>query len=304
MPPLRLGTRGSALARAQTAEAARALAALGLETEQVIIQSEGDRDRLTSLRTLGGRGVFVRALEQALADGEIDLAAHSAKDVPSSPLSGTVLAAFLPRADVRDALVAAGGRTLDDLPPAARVGTGSRRRAAQLLARRPDLIPTDIRGNVDTRLRKLADGEVDALLLAAAGLIRLDRAEAATQLLPPDLMLPAPGQGAIVLQCRDDDANTRKVLARCDHPPTRIAVTAERAALAALGVGCSLPIAALAHARTSEVTLLARLLSLDGSRRIEIQRSAPADDAEALGREVGAALLDRGGRDMLAELDQ
>ena len=300
---LRLGTRGSALARTQTAEAARALAAQGIETEQLIIESEGDRDRTTSLRTLGGRGIFVRTLERALLDGEIDVAVHSAKDVPSSPLAATALAAFLPRADVRDALVTTGGAALDALASGAQVGTGSRRRAAQLLARRPDLVPTDIRGNVDTRLRKLADGEVDALLLAAAGLIRLDRTDAATELLPPDVMLPAPGQGAIALQCRADDAAARALLAACDHPPTRIAVTAERAVLAALGVGCSLPIAALAHVRAGEVVLLARLLSRDGSRRIEVQRAAPTAEAEALGREVGEALLERGGRELLAELE-
>lgn len=303
MPPLRLGTRGSALALAQTAEVRRTLAAQGVATREVIIQSEGDRDRLTSLRTLGGRGVFVRALEQALLNGEIDAAIHSAKDVPSSPLAGTALAAFPPRADVRDALVAADGRALDELPRGARVGTGSRRRTAQLLARRPDLAPSDIRGNVDTRLRKLAEGEVDALLLAAAGLIRLARPDAASQLLPLNLMLPAPGQGAIALQCRADDAAARDALASCDHQPTRIAVTAERAVLRALGAGCSLPIAALAHVRGGEATLLARLLSPDGSRRIDVQRAAPTAEAEALGREVGEALLDRGGRELLAELE-
>lgn len=300
---LRLGTRGSALALAQAAEAARALAAQGVETEQVVIESEGDRDRTTSLHTLGGQGIFVRRLERALLDGEIDVAVHSAKDVPSSAPAGAPLAAFLPRADVRDALVAADGAGLDDLPSGARVGTGSRRRAAQLLARRPDLVPTDIRGNVDTRLRKLADGEVDALLLAAAGLIRLGRTEAATELLPPDVMLPAPGQGAIALQCRADDDAARALLAACDDPPTRIAVSAERAALGALGVGCSLPIAALAHVRAGEVVLLARLLSRDGSRRIEVQRAAPADEAESLGRGVGEVLLERGGRALLEELE-
>lgn len=299
---LRLGTRGSALALAQAAEAARALAVQGVETERVIIESEGDRDRTTSLHTLGGQGIFVRRLERALLDDEIDVAAHSAKDVPSA--TGAPLAAFLPRVDVRDALVAADGAGLDALPSGARVGTGSRRRAAQLLARRPDLVPTDIRGNVDTRLRKLADGEVEALLLAAAGLIRLGRTEAATELLPPDVMLPAPGQGAIALQCRADDDAARSLLAACDDRPTRIAVSAERAALGALGVGCSLPIAALAHVRAGEVVLLARLLSLDGSRRIEVQRAASADEAEALGRGVGEALLERGGRALLEELEQ
>ena len=181
MPPLRLGTRGSILARIQTAEAATAIQAGGTETIEVIIQSEGDRDRTTSLHTLGGRGVFVRVLEQALLDGEIDVATHSAKDVPSAPLDGTVLAAFLPRADVRDAVATRDGAPLAALPPGSTVGTGSRRRAAQLLASWPQLVPTDIRGNVDTRLRKLADGDVDALLLAAAGLIRLNRADAATR---------------------------------------------------------------------------------------------------------------------------
>ncbi len=302
MQPLRLGTRGSALARIQTAEAAAAIRAQGGETRECIIQSEGDRDRSTPLRRLGGRGVFVRALEQALLDGAIDIAVHSAKDLPSALLPGTTLAALLPRADVRDALVARGGRPLAELPCGAKIATGSRRRAAQLRARRPDLIAADIRGNVDTRLRKLAAGECDALLLAAAGLIRLGRA-AGAELLPPDLMLPAPGQGAIALQCRSGDAAARGLLAACGDAPTHAAVSAERGVLAALGAGCSLPIAALAHSRGGVLTVLARLLSPDGSQRIEVQRSGSECRAAELGRAAGAALLDRGGRGLLAELE-
>lgn len=302
MTALRLGARGSPLARIQTAEAAAALADAGAETREVIIQSEGDRNRSTPLRSIGGRGVFVRAIEQALLDGRIDAAVHSAKDMPSAPLAGTHLAAYLPRADVRDAVVTRDGRPLAELPPGATVGTGSQRRAAQLRSRRPDLTPVDIRGNVDTRLRKLAAGEVDALLLAAAGLIRLGRAERAAELLPTGIMLPAPGQGALALQCRANDADARALLEACDDHPTHVAVSAERGVLAALGLGCSLPIAALARAHNDEVTVRARLLSLDGSRRTEAQHAGSAADAAEIGRQLGRTLLNRGGRDLLAEL--
>ena len=206
MPALRLGTRGSALARRQTDAVAGALARRGVESAPLVVRTTGDRDATASLLVIGGQGVFVRQLEEALLDGRIDVAVHSAKDMPSDLLPGTTIAATLPRGDVRDALV---GATLAGLAPGARVGTGSRRRVAQLLAARPDVAPLDIRGNVDTRLRKLADGQYDALILAAAGLERLGRAESVAELLPIDVMLPAPGQGVIALQIRDDNAHAR-----------------------------------------------------------------------------------------------
>ncbi len=303
--PLRVGTRGSALSRAQTELALAALRNAGLEAEAVIIRTEGDRDRATSLRVLGGRGVFVRAIETALLNGEIDLAAHSAKDIPSALQAGTTLAAFLPRADVRDALVTPterGWAGVDDLSHGARVGTGSRRRAAQLRSRRPDLQIADIRGNVDTRIRKLLAGEFDAIVLAVAGLARLGQQSGVTIApLPIDLMLPAPGQGAIALQSRSDDDTLIASLTAANHRPTELAVRAERAALSQLGAGCTLPVAALGHVRLDEVVVAGRMLSLDGTRRIELQRSGPGDDPEAVGRELGQALLDRGGRALMEQ---
>ena len=207
---LRAATRGSALALVQTELAATALRALdpALVVENVEVRTEGDRDRSTPLSVLGGRGIFVRAVEEALLDGRADIAVHSLKDMPTTQLPGLTLAAVLPRADLRDALVAREGRRLADLPPGARVGTSSRRRVALLRALRPDVEAVEIRGNVDTRLRKVAEGEYDAAVLAAAGLERLGRISEATELFEPERFLPAPGQGAIVVQCRADDTAT------------------------------------------------------------------------------------------------
>ena len=298
MPALRLGTRGSALARRQTDAVAGALARRGVESAPVVVRTTGDRDATASLLAIGGQGVFVRQLEEALLDGRIDVAVHSAKDMPSDLLPGTTIAATLPRGDVRDALV---GATLAGLAPGARVGTGSRRRVAQLLAARPDIAPLDIRGNVDTRLRKLADGQYDALILAAAGLERLGRTEAVAELLPIDVMLPAPGQGVIALQIRDDDAHTRDTVAQIDHPPTGVALRAERALLRTLGAGCAVPIGGLAHLRAGEVSLLARAIDITGRRVIAVQESGPASDPEAVGRRAGERLLARGAREFLPE---
>ncbi len=298
MASLRLGTRGSALARRQTDAVARALAGRGIESTPVVVRTQGDRDAGASLLAIGGQGVFVRQLEEELLEGRIDVAVHSAKDVPGELLPGTAIAATLPRGDVRDALV---GATLAGLPSGARVGTGSRRRAAQLLAARPDVAPADIRGNVDTRLRKLAAGDYDALILAAAGLERLDRTEAVAELLPIDVMLPAPGQGVIALQIRDDDARARDALSAIDHPPTGAALHAERALLRGLGAGCAVPIGGLARLRAGEVVLLARAIEVTGERVIAVQESGPADDPETVGRRAAERLLARGAREFLPE---
>lgn len=291
---LRLGGRASKLSLVQADLASRALAAIGLETEFVPIVTQGDRDRTSSLRTIGGQGVFVRAVESALLNGEIDLAVHSAKDVPPTIREGTTLAAYLPRADVRDALVSRNEIGLLDLPMGATVGTGSRRRAAQLLRLRPDLEVVDIRGNVDTRIAKVETGEFHAVILAAAGLQRLERM--ATEVLPIDLMMPAPGQGALVVQCRAEDAEQ---ISAANDPPTCLAVSAERAMLRALGAGCSLPLAAIGGVRGGEVLLAGRLLSGDGSERLEVQRSG--EDPESVGGEVAETLLERGGRRLMEE---
>ncbi|MDE2965955.1 MAG: hydroxymethylbilane synthase [Chloroflexota bacterium] len=290
----RLGGRASKLSLVQAELAAEALRAVGIETEFVPVSTQGDRDQTSSLRTIGGQGVFVRAVESALLDGEIDVAVHSAKDVPPTIAEGTVLAAYLPRGDVRDALVSRDQVGLLDLPHGAKVGTGSRRRAAQLLRLRSDLQVIDIRGNVDTRLRKVERGEYHAVVVAAAGLQRLGRAP--SELLPIDLIMPSPGQGALVIQCRSEDADR---VAAANHQASAQAVSAERAMLRALGAGCSLPLAALGGMRGGEVLLAGRLLSADGSERIEVQRSA--SDPEVVGAEVAEALLERGGRRLMEE---
>ena len=292
---MRLGGRASKLSMVQAELAAEALAAVGIETEFVPITTQGDRDQTSSLRTIGGQGVFVRAVESALLEGAIDLAVHSAKDVPPAVAADTTLAAYLPRGDVRDALVSRAGAGILDLPEGARVGTGSRRRAAQLLRLRPDLNVADIRGNVDTRISKVNNGEYAAVIVAAAGLQRLQRE--ATELIPIDLMMPSPGQGALVIQCRIDDAEH---VAAANHAPTALAVSAERAMLRALGAGCSLPLAALGGTRGGEVLLAGRLFSTDGSERIELQRSG--ENPDEVGAEVAEALLERGGR-RLMEMD-
>ena len=283
---LRLGTRGSALSLAQAAEAEAALAAIGLETERVIIRTQGDRDQRSPLSKIGGQGVFARTLEEALLQGEIDVAVHSAKDVPSTLLEGTALAAVLRRADVRDALITRDGSSLASLPQGATIGTGSSRRAAQLRAARPDLQIAPIRGNVDTRLRKLAQAEFDAIILAAAGLSRLNRLNEATELLPINIMLPAPGQAALLLQTRSDEAAP---LHPCSDTASELAVRAERAMLRELGAGCALPVGALAHARAGTITLAARLFDEESGRQFDVQRSD--EDAEELGRNVGSVLL-------------
>ena len=302
MALLRLGTRGSALAQRQAAEAAAALHAQGIRTEIVICTTQGDRDTDGSLQVIGGQGVFVREIEEALLAGRIDAAVHSAKDMPPLLLAGTEVAAYLPRADVRDVLVSRDGQTLAALPAGARVGSSSSRRWAQLLAVRPDLIPDEIRGNVDTRLAKVERGDYDAVLLAAAGLQRLDRLEVVTEYLPVDVMVPAPGQGAIALQARADDRETIAALQRLNHRPTSLAVRAERAFLAALGAGCLLPVAALAHVRGDLLTIVGLVANGAGSRIIKSQRGGDAAAPEAVGRSLGEAMIAQGALDLLHEV--
>ncbi|HET7173099.1 MAG TPA: hydroxymethylbilane synthase [Nocardioidaceae bacterium] len=246
MTTLRLGSRASALARAQAQLVADRLAgALGAEVRIVDIRTRGDRDR-SPLADIGGQGVFVGAVRGSLAAGQVDIAVHSLKDLPTEGDDRVVLAAVPERADPRDALVAARGRTLATLDPGARVGTGSARRAAQLLAARPDLSVVPVRGNVDTRLALVERGEVGAVVLAMAGLLRLGREDAVTDLLDPSTMLPAPGQGALAVEVAAANVELAgEVAAVLDEPATRLAVTAERELLAALGVGCSAPVGAL-----------------------------------------------------------
>ena len=292
MTRLRLATRGSRLALAQSELVAAALRAShpGIELELVRVRSEGDIDRDSPLTEIGGRGVFVRAVEQALLDGRAEIAVHSLKDVPTAAIEELTLAAILPRGDARDALVSSGGRRLAALPSGARVGTGSRRRALLLRALRPDIEVAPIRGNVDTRLGKVESGEYDAVVLAAAGLARLGRLEEATQLFEPMEFLPSPGQGALAVQCRGDDAATRGLLAGIDDAATRAAVEAERGVLAELGSGCSVPVGAYAQIADGLLALRAMIGDDAGEQASFGDAAGPADEAEALGRGLAAQL--------------
>ena len=243
----RIGTRGSALARTQAGMVADALeVTTGQRSELVTVRTVGD-DHPGSLADMPQPGVFVSALRDALLAGEVDVAVHSMKDLPSAPVEGIMLAAVPVREDPRDALVTADGQGLADLPPGARVGTGSPRRAARLRALRPDLELVDLRGNVDSRLARVTDGDLDAVVLAVAGLTRLGRAAVISEILAPELMLPAPAQGALAVECRSDDDVTCGLLASLDHRDSRLRALAERAVLAAVGASCASAIGALAQ---------------------------------------------------------
>jgi hydroxymethylbilane synthase len=291
MSQLRVGTRGSALAVAQTTTVADALsAATGRPTTIVTVRTEGDVST-RPLAQLGGTGVFAAALRRALLDGECDLVVHSLKDLPTTPEPGLVVAAHPARADARDALCARDGLTLAALPASARVGTGSPRRVAQLLARRPDLQVIDVRGNVDTRLGKVAGGELDAVVLAAAGLDRIGRSDAATERFDLAGWPTAPGQGALAVEVR---AGEESLVAMLDDPATRVAVEAERRVLALLEAGCSAPVGVHAWQADDELRLEASVYSLDGSQRLSSSGTGSHDEVEALAARVVGELLDAG----------
>ncbi len=296
--PLKIGARASELARWQADWVAARLRETGVEIELVPISTTGDRRR-EAIAAIGGQGVFTKEIQHALLAGRIDLAVHSLKDLPTAAVAGLILAAVPARGPCGDVLVSAGGASLDQLPAGARVGTGSPRRRAQLLRRRSDLHVSPVRGNVDTRLRKLRDNELDAVVLAEAGLVRLELAERITQRLPVDVMLPAPGQGALGLEIRADDGAARQVVAALDHPETHAAVLAERTLLAALQGGCLAPVAALARVENARLTLVGRVLDRDGARLIEANDAAAPADAEQLGRRVAEKLLDQGAGELI-----
>ncbi|HET7677726.1 MAG TPA: hydroxymethylbilane synthase [Candidatus Limnocylindrales bacterium] len=282
-PLLRLGTRGSALARRQAALVAAALEAHGIEVETVAVQTEGDRRRP---ETVWGEGAFVRAIEAALLDGRVDVAVHSAKDVPTDEPDGLLLAAFPRREDPRDALVGrVPGLRLADLPAGARVGTDSPRRTGFLRGLRPDLDFHPLHGNVDTRLRRLEEGETDALVLALAGLRRLGREQRAGEVFAPEVLPPAPGQGALAVQARSDDERTIALLRLIDHVETRAAVLAERAFLRAMGGGCRAPIGALARVEAGEVVLIGGAVGAAGP--VVEEARGPVGAAEAVGLALG-----------------
>jgi hydroxymethylbilane synthase len=301
---LRLGTRGSELALAQASSVAAELTSrLHRPVELIPVTTRGDTST-RPLREIGGTGVFVGLLRELLLDGRLDAAVHSAKDLPAADEAELTIAAVPPRADPRDALVA-GGRRLAQLPGGARIGTGAPRRAAQLRRTRPDLTVVDIRGNVDTRLRAVRDGTVDAVVLAAAGLARLGSLESVDELFDPTVMLPAPAQGALAVECRTDDQATMGVLGALDHPPSAWAVRAERALLVGLSAGCTAPVGALAELLPGDerrLELRAAVFSADGQRAVLRSLSGPVEQATRIGHRLAEALLDAGAGQLVREI--
>ncbi|MDX6299155.1 MAG: hydroxymethylbilane synthase [Nocardioidaceae bacterium] len=306
LPPVRVGTRASTLARTQSGHVAQALRErLGREVVMVEVTTEGDVSR-APLAAIGGTGVFVGALRDALLRGEVDIAVHSLKDLPTSPHPDIAVAAVPLREDPRDVVVARDGLTLGELPAGARVGTGSPRRAAQLRALGLGFDVVAIRGNVDTRIRKVATGEVDAVVLARAGIARLGRMDEVTEVLDPLQMLPAPGQGALAVECRGVDTDLEaEVRAAIDDARTRTAVTAERAVLAGLEAGCSAPVGALAEIAEGdagdELWLRAVALSGDGSATVRRSATGSPQQAEKVGRDLAQEMLEDGASDLIEE---
>ena len=299
---IRLGTRASRLARLQTDLVSKALARIDptIEFRSIEISTEGDRDLRTPLPEIGGKGVFTQELEQALHDGTIDLAVHSLKDVPVEPSVGLTLAAVGMREDPREVWISAKGWTLATLPIGAKVGTCSTRRAAQLLVHRPDLQLAPLRGNVDTRIAKAGAGEFEAIVIAAAGVHRLGLTSAVTEYLPLEIMLPAPGQGALAVQCRADDAAVLELLRGLDERNVRAATDAERGFLEGLGGGCAAPIAAFGRADEGRIRLEGLVLSLDGQRQIRLVWEGPAADGRRVGLRLAAEARAKGAEALLA----
>lgn len=292
-------TRPSPLARAQTAHIIRLLQAAwpDLECREYIIPAQGDRLVDQPLPEIGSRGLFTSDLETALLSGQVDVAVHSLKDLPVEETPGILIAAVPERDSAFDVLVSAQGQTLANLPEAARVGTSSLRRSAQLLACRPDLTILPLRGNIDTRVRKLMSREYDAIVLASAGLTRLGLQTQITETLSLDVMLPAPGQGALAAQCRAEATETVNLLAAIHDPLTSASVTAERAFLAGLGGGCSLPVGAFAQKNDGQIILTGAVISADGKRTIRL--SAVDQEPHELGERLARFVLERGAADLL-----
>ncbi len=294
---LTIGSRGSQLALWQARWIQARIQSFGVETRLEIIHTTGDKITDVALSKVGTKGLFTKEIEEALLSGAIDLAVHSLKDMPTELPDGLTLAAIPEREDPRDALV---GRGLSALAQQARVGTSSLRRAAQLRAIRPDLQIENIRGNLDTRLRKLDAGQYDAIVLASAGLRRLGWENRITELLDPAVMCPAVGQGALAVETRADAGAAQQIAQRLEHRETRIAVTAERAVLAALGGGCQVPIGAYATVRQDScLAIQAIIVSPDGTQVIRKQATGESIDAAAIGRALGDELLSEGGRQIL-----
>jgi hydroxymethylbilane synthase len=296
---LRLGTRASDLALWQADWVTAELAARGFEIERVLITTQGDATQIGPIGAIGGQGVFTKEIQRALLENRIDLAVHSLKDLPTEPVEGLTLAAVPERENVGDVLVSPQAYTLDELPQAAIVGTGSLRRRTQLLHVRPDLKIEDIRGNVDTRLKKLDDGQYDAIVLAEAGLRRLEFTDRITHVLDRAIMLPAVGQGALGIEARADDAETLEALLPLQDVTSRAAVTAERRLLHSLRGGCLAPIGAWGRMQDDRLTLSAVVLSHDGQQKLTAETSGSLDNAESLGQSVADDLIGQGATELI-----
>jgi hydroxymethylbilane synthase len=296
---LRLGTRGSRLAVAQSGQVADALRARGAEIEMVVIRTSGDRLADVALADFGGKALFVREIEEALLDGRVDAGVHSLKDMPAVLPDGLRLAAYPPREDPRDVLLTRSGGGLEELPRGARVATSSLRRRALLLARRPDLRIEPIRGNVDTRLRKLDEGLCDGLVMARAGLERLGLKPKHAEPLPVEEFLPAVGQGILGLEARAADGEVLEALRGVDHAGTRMQALAERAFLRRLGAGCHTPVAGHARIEGDAISIAGLVASLDGATVLAGEVSGLCSQAEELGERLGGELLARGARALL-----
>ncbi len=298
---IKIGTRGSKLALAQTNSVVEQLKKIApdVEPEICVIKTSGDIMQDVSLMQIGGQGAFVKEIEEALLTGGIDLAVHSMKDVPGEIPQGLTFAAILQREDVRDVLVTRGKVKFEYLPKGARIGTGSQRRGAQLKAFMPDLEIVGLRGNIDTRLKKIETENLTGIVLAAAGLKRLGYVEAVTQFLPTEIMLPAVGQGALGLQARSTDADLIALCDRLNHRPTALEVTAERSYLRALGGGCRLPIAAYGLIERGRLTLEGLVAAPNGTSWARDKVWGELDEAEVLGRKLADMILEKGGRKLL-----
>ena len=303
MKHLRIGTRGSLLAKWQAESVRKQLfASAGVEAEIIIIKTAGDKMQQVPLTQLGGKGIFIKELEDALLDESIDLAVHSVKDIPTEVPRGLSFPAVCRRDDIRDCLISPTGSTLENLRPGARVGTSSLRRRAQLLRLRPDLDIRELRGNVDTRLRKVGDGEYDAIVLAKAGLDRLGLSQRISETFAPELFMPAVGQGAIAVETRLNDNETGDLLSKLDDPETRAAIITERALLGALQGGCQVPIGAWARIERGEMVLEACVTSVDGQQHVKQRLAGPPDQGVQVGEQMARLLMETGAQTILEEV--
>ena len=303
MKPLRIGTRGSLLAKWQAESVRKQLFAIaGVEAEIIIIKTAGDKMQQSPLTQIGGKGIFIKELEDALLDDSIDLAVHSVKDIPTEVPRGLSFPAVCRRDDIRDCLISPTGSTLENLRQGARVGTSSLRRQAQLLRLRADLDIRELRGNVDTRLRKVGDGEYDAIVLAKAGLDRLGLSQRISETFAPEIFMPAVGQGAIAVETRVGDAETGDLLSKLDDPETRAAIITERALLGALQGGCQVPIGAWARVERGEMVLEACVTSVDGQQHVKQRLTGAPDQGPQLGKQMARLLVETGAQEILEKV--